>query len=70
MKAIRAAIERFLKKKCKKGFSIVGDPTFAEANAVLDAFVNDLRKSGKIAGTVHKNQFQKKKFSSFSVPVN
>ena len=51
MKAIRAAIERVLKKKCKKGFSIVGDPTFAEANAVLDAFVKDLRKSGKIAGT-------------------
>ena len=59
MKAIRAAIERFLKKKCKKGFSIVGDPTFAEANAVLDAFVKDLRKSGKIAGTVHKKPISK-----------
>ena len=42
MKAIRAAIERFLKKKLNKGFSIVGDPTFTEANAVLDAFVKDL----------------------------
>ena len=59
MKAIRAAIERFLKKKCKKGFSIVGDPTFAEANAVLDAFVKDLRKSDKIAGTVHKKPISK-----------
>ena len=59
MKAIRAAIERFLKKKCKKGFSIVGDPTLAEANAVLDAFVKDLRKSGKIAGTVHKKPISK-----------
>ena len=59
MKGIRAAIERFLKKKCKKGLSIVGDPTFAEANAVLDAFVKDLRKSGKIAGTVNKKPISK-----------
>ena len=27
---------------------------FAEANKVLDAFVKSLRKSGKIAGAVHK----------------
>jgi histone H3/H4 len=59
MKSIRAAIERFLKKKSNKGFGIVGDPTFAEANAVLDAFVKDLRKSGKITGTVHKKTISK-----------
>ena len=60
MKAIRAAIERFLKKTSNKGFSIVGDPTFAEANLVLDAFVKYLRKSGKIAGTVHKKHLQRR----------
>ena len=47
MKAIRAAIERFLKKKLNKGFSIVSDPTFTEANAVLDVFVKDLRNQCK-----------------------
>ena len=37
-----------------RGFTIIADPAFSEANAVLDAFVKDLRKSGKIAGVVHK----------------
>lgn len=59
MKSIRAAIDRFLRKTSNKGFSIIGDPTFAEANAVLDAFVKDLRKSGKIAGVVHKKPISK-----------
>ena len=55
MKAIRGGIERFLKSAPNnKQFSIVGDPTFHEANSVLDAFVKNLRKSGKIAGLVHK----------------
>ena len=36
-----------------KPFSIISDPAFTEANKVLDAFVKDLRKTGKIAGVVH-----------------
>ena len=32
---------------------------FTEANKVLDAFVKDLRKSGKIAGVVHKKAVSK-----------
>ena len=34
--------------------SIISDPPFAETNKVLDAFVKDLWKTGKIAGVVHK----------------
>ena len=59
MKAIRAAIARFINKTSNRGFSIVGDPTFKEANTVLDAFLKDLRKSGKIAGVVHKKPISK-----------
>jgi hypothetical protein len=55
MKTIRAAIDRFLRSPPNnKGYSIIADPTFSEANRVLDAFVKDLRKTGKIAGLVHK----------------
>ena len=60
MKSIRAAIDRFLRSPphCKQ-FSIIGDPAFTEANQVLDAFVKDLRKTGKIAGVVHKKPITK-----------
>ena len=54
MKVIRAAIDRFLRVEKKKSFSVIGNTAFNEANLVLDSFVKDLRKSGKIAGTVHK----------------
>ena len=37
-----------------KQFSIVADPAFTEANKILDAFVKELRKSGKISSVVHK----------------
>ena len=54
-KSIRAATDRFL---CfpphSKPFSIITDPAFTEANKVLDAFVKDMRKTGKIADVVHK----------------
>ncbi|CAB3976650.1 Hypothetical predicted protein [Paramuricea clavata] len=59
MKAIQAAIESFIDKTSNRGFSIVGDPTFKEANTVLDAFLKDLRKTGKIAGVVHKKPISK-----------
>ena len=60
MKFIRAAIDWFLRSPpdCKQ-FSIIGDPTFTEANQVLDAFVKDLRKMGKIPGMVHKKPITK-----------
>ena len=48
--AIRAAIDRFLRVEHNKPFSIVGNP----ANLVLDSFVKDLRKTGKIGRIVHK----------------
>ena len=59
-KSIRAAIDRFLRSPPgNKPFSIISDPAFTEANKVLDAFVKDLRKTGKIAGVVHKKAMSK-----------
>ncbi|XP_068686709.1 uncharacterized protein [Montipora foliosa] len=59
-KSIRAAIDRFLRlPPHKKPFSIITDPAFTEANKVLDAFEKDLRKTGKIAGVVHKRAISK-----------
>ena len=42
-----------------KQFSIVADPAFTEVNKTLDAFVKELRKSGKINGVVHKKAISK-----------
>ena len=59
-KSIRAAIDRFLRSPPhNKPFSIISDPSFTEANKVLDAFVKNLRKTGKIAGVVHKRALSK-----------
>ena len=55
MLSIRAAIDRFPREPPNsKPLAITAHPAFAEANKVLDAFVKSLRKSGKIAGAVHK----------------
>jgi hypothetical protein len=55
MKSIRAAVDRFLRSPPNnKPFSIIGDPALTEANSMLDALVKELRKTGKIAGLVHK----------------
>ena len=60
MKSIRAAIDRFLQSPPhNKTFSIIADPAFTRANKVLNAFVKDLRKTGKIAGIVHKKPISK-----------
>ena len=60
MKSIRAAIDRFLRSPLhNKTFSIIVDAAFTEANKVLDAFVKDLLKTGKIAGIVHKEPISK-----------
>ncbi|CAH3135719.1 unnamed protein product [Porites lobata] len=75
MKSIRAAIDRFLRSPPHgKQFSIIGDPAFTEANQVLDAFAKDLRKTGKIAGVVHKKpitkqQIQRKIFALEDSPT-
>ena len=64
-KSIRANIDRFLRSPPhNKPFLIISDPAFTEANKVLDAFVKDLRKTGKIAGVVHKKEQVKKLFES------
>jgi len=44
-----------------KHFSIVADPAITEANKILDAFVKELRKSGKINGVVHKKAISKQR---------
>ena len=60
LKSIRAAIDRFLRSPPRsKEFSITTDAAFTEANKVLDAFIKELRKSGKIAGVVHKRSISK-----------
>lgn len=62
MKCIRAACDRFLRSPphCKQ-FFIIGDARLTEANQFLDAFAKDLRKTGKIAGVVHKKPITKQK---------
>ena len=52
--SIMAAIDRFLRVEHKKQFSVVRNPAFSEANLVLDSFVKDVSKTGKIDGIVHK----------------
>ena len=60
MKSIQAAIDRFLRSPPNnKPFSIISDAVFTEANKILDAFVKYLRKTGKIAGIVHKKAVSK-----------
>ena len=60
MKSIRAAIDRFLRSPPhNKPFSIISDAVFTGANKVLDAFVKDLRRKGKVAGIVHKKAVSK-----------
>ena len=60
LEAIRAAIDRYLRMPPHfKQFSIVADSAFTEANRILDAFVKELRKSGKISGVVYKKAISK-----------
>jgi len=59
-KPIRAAIDRFLRSPPhNKPFFMISDPAFTEASKVLDAFVKDLTRTGKIAGVVHKKVISK-----------
>ena len=66
LKSIRAAIDRYLRSPpgCKQ-FSITADAAFTEANKILDAFVKDLRMSGRISGIVHKKAICKQQIQNF-----
>ncbi|XP_078383138.1 uncharacterized protein KIAA1958-like [Oculina patagonica] len=56
LKAIRAAIDRFLKSAPNnKPWSIISDPQFKQANDALDAFAKSVRREGKVGGVVHKS---------------
>ena len=60
LKAIRVAVERFLKSAPdSKPWFIISDPQFKEANNALDAFVKSIRREGKVGGVVHKNPITK-----------
>ena len=61
MKSIRAAIDRRILRSPpnNKSFSIISDAVFTEGNKIFDAFVKDLRKTGKIAGIVYKKAVSK-----------
>ena len=63
---IRAAIDRFLRVKHNKQFTIVGNHVFNEANLVTDSFPKGLRKTGKIGGIVHNKSITQDQCSIFS----
>ena len=55
LKAIRAAIDRYLKQEpINKPWSIVGDNEFKKANDTLNAVCKNLMKEGKVRPVVHK----------------
>lgn len=55
LKAIRAAIDRFLRQHPNnKPWSIVGDPEFNKANETLNALCKDMMKRAQITPVVHK----------------
>ena len=49
----------WLKNSDYEPISIISDAVFTGANKVLDALVKDLRRTGKIAGIVHKKAVSK-----------
>ena len=60
LKAIRAAVERFLKSAPNSNpRSIISDHQFKEANDALDALSKSIRREGKGGGVVHKNPITK-----------
>ena len=60
LKAIRAAVETFLKgARNSKPWFIISDLQFKEANDALDAFAKSIRREGKVGGGVHKNPITK-----------
>jgi len=54
--SIRAALDRYLRSPpLSKRFSICDGIQFNEANKALNSYLEHLARTGKIAGTVHKN---------------
>lgn len=55
LKAIRAAIDRYLKQApINKPWSIASDFEFKKANDTLNAVCKNLAKEGKVGAVVHK----------------
>lgn len=56
LKAIRAAIDRYLRQPPNnKPWSIVGDSAFQKSNKVLNAICKQMMQDGKVGPTIHKN---------------
>ena len=56
LKAIRAAIDRYLRQPTNnKPWSIVGDSAFQKSNKVLNAICTQMMQEGKVGPTIHKN---------------
>ena len=56
LKAIRAAIDRYLRQPPNnKPWSIVGDSAFQKSNKVLNAICKQMMQEGKVGATIHKN---------------
>ena len=56
LKAIRAAIDRYLRQPPNnKPWSIVGDSAFQKSNKVLNAICKQMVQDGKVGRTIHKN---------------
>ena len=56
LKAIRAAIDRYLRQPLNnKPWSIVGDWAFQKSNKVLNAICKQMMQEGKVGPMIHKN---------------
>ena len=56
LKAIRAAIDRYLRQPPNnKPWSIVGDSAFQKSNKVLNAICKQMMQDGRVGPTIHKN---------------
>ena len=56
LKAIRAAIDRYLRQPPNnRPWSIVGDSAFQKSNKVLNAICKQMMQEGKVQPTIHKN---------------
>ena len=66
LKAIRAAIDRYLKQApINKPGSIVGDYEFKKANDTLNAVCKNLMKDGKVRLVVHKTPITSEQSKAF-----
>ena len=68
LKAIRAAIDRYLRQSPphNKPWSIVGDPEFNKANETLNAVCKDMVKRGQVSPVVHKTPITSEQLQSMN----